>query len=258
MKKNKKRFRALATAVETLEVGDDNEAPMETLDDFMVEMLQDSDGADAYDSDGTTADSSAPQPPAPMPEATAEIPPDANFVYFTAYMLDCAASHSHTATMLLPRRYSTGVFYGIMIDTECANASTCGKSQYLAYCTHVGVPPRIDQSTIGRCKFGAGSADSKGVARIRFPFDGALLSFNVHVVDAGVLLLLSFADMDALKLQYDNLKDTIVHEDTRSSDTVTSIFGHPFYVWHPLIENLYTEVESAAYTVALAIRVRIK
>ncbi len=206
-------------------------------------MLQDSNGTDADDSDGTNADSSAPQPPAPMPEATAEIPPDANFVNCTAYMLDCSASHSLTATMLPPRRYSTGVFYGIMIDTGCANASTCGKLQYLAYCTHVGVSPRIDQSTIGRCKFGVGSEDSKGVARIRFPFNAALLSFKVHVVDAHVPLLLSLADMDALKLQYNNLKDTLIHEDTRSSAPVTRIFGHPFYVWHPLIENLYTEAE---------------
>eukprot|EP00171_Calliarthron_tuberculosum_P004960 IDg4960t1 len=243
LKSNKKRFRALVTAVDNLESEDENNDTIETLDDFLVDMLHLENEDDyANDDDRGTTIEPLETPPHEASNTTA-ISPDANLVNFTMFMQDCAASYSLSATVLSPRRYDAGLFYGVMIDTGCAHASTCGSLQYLAYCSHVGTSPKINRSTVGRCKFGMGSADSKGVARISFPMNGTILSFNVHVVDADVPLLLSLADMDALKLHYNNLNDTLNHRDTRTHVSITRVFGHPFYIWHPLLESLYTEVE---------------
>ncbi len=130
-----------------------------------------------------------------------------------------------------------------MVDTGCSFSSTAGNAQYLAYCKHVDITPNIDQKRQTDCRFGIRTTRSKGVARITFPFNGINLFYDAHVEDSDVPLLLSFEDMDKLKLHFNYIMNQLYHIPSGTSVLITPQFGHPFYLWQPMLHALFTEIE---------------
>lgn len=53
-----------------------------------------------------------------------------------------------------------------------------------------------------------------------------------HILHEPVSLLLSFADMDRLRVYYENLDDDVIHKATAPTLKVHLKFGHPFVNWH--------------------------
>ncbi len=75
------------------------------------------------------------------------------------------------------------------------------------------------------------------------PIGGITLTFDLHVDDAEVLILLSLADMGRIKLYYNNLTDFLHHTPSGACAKVTRQFGHPFIIWSVFAESLFTESE---------------
>ncbi|KAF1978913.1 hypothetical protein BU23DRAFT_577129 [Bimuria novae-zelandiae CBS 107.79] len=102
---------------------------------------------------------------------------------------------------------------GILPDTGAANVSIVGKEQYLAL---IQEDPTVtmDTSTAGKTsiKFGKGSVTvSIGTAQI--PTEIGKIDFEV--LDAPTPFLLCLADMDRLKVYFNNTTDKLVQGNIR-------------------------------------------
>ena len=120
-------------------------------------------------------------------------------------------------------RYTSDEFYEIMIDTNASKYSTVGYGQYLAY------KAINDDATINSTKAGAiyvqfeiGSISSIKSIDIAIPIDRV----EFHIVKADTSFLLCLADLDRLKVYFNNVQNTLVSENKAFS--VIRRFGHPF------------------------------
>lgn len=166
-----------------------------------------------------------------------------NTTAFVACTQDAAASHALTAERCSDFRYNDEYFYGVMIDTGCARASSGGLAQYRAYCRHVGEQEDIDKSKRVFCKFGISGKMSVGRARMKLPINHLVLEFCLYIIDGDLPILLSLADMDKLGIFYNNLRDVLVHQHTNESTEVMRFFAHPFVRWNPLQHCFFTYTE---------------
>ena len=94
-----------------------------------------------------------------------------------------------------------------MIDTGASKKSTAGFNQYIAYKrTQEGAD--IDGSTKGSVsvQFGIGSTDFIGSIHVQTPAGRV----EFHIIDVDTPFLLCLADMDRLKLYYNNVKDVLI------------------------------------------------
>lgn len=164
---------------------------------------------------------------------------------FVSELQDMATAHVLTKAVSKSKvkRYSRKQFYGIAVDTCCSYHSTGSYEQYLAYCSFVGCKPCIDTSKSIRVGFGMGNTKSRGVATCKIPMNALVLSIDIHVVDTDVPILLSLADMNKYQIYYDNTKDLLIHKKSGSTARVQLKFGHPFIVWNPQLNCLYTKAE---------------
>jgi hypothetical protein len=106
----------------------------------------------------------------------------------------------------LTNRYSSGVFIGVMIDTGAATRSTAGESQFQALQRIKDV--RLDKSRAGEANitFGIGQTSSLGTVNVGTPVG----QITFHVVPADVLFLFCLADIDRLRVKFDNLENVII------------------------------------------------
>ena len=151
-----------------------------------------------------------------------------NTTDYIASARDASVSHALTATFKNDSRYNDEFFYGVMIDTGSARASSGGLPQYRAYCRHIGHAENIDTSKTVYCKFGISGKQSVGRARVKFPINGIVLEFSLHVIEDNVPILLSLADMDRLGIYFNNLTNRLIHCASKESTFVQRAYGHPF------------------------------
>lgn len=163
-----------------------------------------------------------------------------SFASFIACLQD--AAFEHVVTTDKPQRFGN-VFQGIIVDTGAAKGSTAGRSQYKAYCTTTCQDPKLDSSRAVRCHFGIGSATSSGVAIILFPIGQLWFSFEAHIVDADVPILLCIDNMDSPGIYLDNLRNLLIHPASNQNAVVTRTNGHPFVHWNAHLKCMLTSVE---------------
>ncbi len=70
-----------------------------------------------------------------------------------------------------------------------------------------------------------------------------MLSYDTHIVDGDIPLLLSIADMEKLKLHFNNIINELHHQPSGTSVLITQQFCHPFYLWQLMLQALFTEAE---------------
>ena len=95
----------------------------------------------------------------------------------------------------------------------------------------------LDTSTKGQVKvqFGVGVASSIGTAYVYTPVGGV----EFHVVEASTPFLLSLADMDRLRVYYDNIRDVLV---TGTKEVpVVRRFGHAFLLSNSSLQSYLIE-----------------
>ena len=133
-------------------------------------------------------------------------------------------------------RYNSDKWYGIMIDTGAARASTAGFGQYLAYKETVDSTATLDTSDAGaiKVKFGIGSTSSVGSLKVQSPVGEIVF----HVVRADTPFLMSLRDVDSLGCYYNNLTDKVVTP--TSTVPVARQFGHPFLLWGKTLQQFVT------------------
>jgi len=108
--------------------------------------------------------------------------------------------------IFLTDRYSSGVFMGIMIDTGAAIRSTAGEGQFQALQRIQDV--RLDRSRAGEANitFGIGQTSSLGTVDVSTPVG----QITFHVVPADVPFLFCLADIDRLRVKFDNLDNIVI------------------------------------------------
>jgi hypothetical protein len=135
-------------------------------------------------------------------------------------------------------RYTSKEFYGVMIDTGASKMSTAGYGQYLAYKTTTNDNTDINTMQTGavNVQFGIGSTASIGSVIVKTPI--GLVDF--HVVKADTPFLLCLADMDRLRVYYNNVTDTLIGP-AITTLPITRRFGHPFLVWGEALRTYVQE-----------------
>jgi hypothetical protein len=100
----------------------------------------------------------------------------------------------------------------MVIDIGASNRSTVGYSQFLAYQQHVKNID-INKATAGALtvQFGIGLTSLIGSVCLVTPVG----QVEFYVVYADTLFILCLRDMDRLRIQYNNLDNTIVFSDNR-------------------------------------------
>ena len=109
---------------------------------------------------------------------------------------------------LIEDHYTRSVYQGILPDTGAANVSTVGKEQYLALARE-DPTVTMDTSTAGKAslKFGKGSVTAS-VGTVQVSTEIGEIYFEV--LEALTLFLLCLADMDRLKVYFNNTTDELV------------------------------------------------
>lgn len=130
-------------------------------------------------------------------------------------------------------RYNSSNFHGIMIDTGASKISTAGYDQYIA-CQKFNSYVKIDKSKAGaiNVQFGIGSTPSIGSFKLNTPVGVT----EFHVIHADTPFLLCLADMDRLKIYYNNV-DNVLVTSTGNRIPVVRQFGHPFLTWGESLQN---------------------
>ena len=123
-----------------------------------------------------------------------------------------------------------------MIDTGASKKSTAGYGQYLAYKSTTTNNTDIDTAQTGavNVQFGIGSTASIGSVTVKTPIGPV----DFHIVKADTPFLLCLADMDRLRVYYNNVTDTLIGPVFPSSSRgnqlaallITQRFGHSFLI----------------------------
>src|SRR6266568_8258316 len=121
-----------------------------------------------------------------------------------------------------------------MIDTKALKRSTAGYRQYLVYRkTYNTVINTLEAGAIN-IQFGISSTPSISSITVNTPVS----NIKFYIVKADTPFLLCFADMDILKVYYNNLKNVLVPP-TKSVPIIRR-FGHPFLLWEKSLQSFIT------------------
>ena len=119
-------------------------------------------------------------------------------------------------------RYGKEQFYRIMIDTGASAKSTVRYEQYLAY---IHTIQEVDiQNSEASIKFGISETLAVGSMQVVCPMG----TITFHIVTADIPFLLSLADLDRLKVYFNNLTNMLVTP--QGEIPVVRRFGYPFLV----------------------------
>ncbi|KAF1965810.1 hypothetical protein BU23DRAFT_584815 [Bimuria novae-zelandiae CBS 107.79] len=152
---------------------------------------------------------------------------------------------SPASQFLIEDRYTRSVYQGILPDTGAANVSTVGKEQYLALIQE-DLTVTMDTSTAGKTsiKFGKGSVTvSIGTAQI--PTEIGKIDFEV--LDAPTPFLLCLADMDRLKVYFNNTTDKLVQGNFTLKDNY-------YFNYEILVDVMYLRSKPTLYETWQALR----
>jgi len=125
-----------------------------------------------------------------------------------------------------------------MIDTGASKKSTADYGQYLAYKSTTTNNTDIDttQTRAINVQFGIGSTASIWSVIVKTPIGPV----DFHVIRADTPFLLCLADMDRLRVYYNNVTDTLIGPATITLP-ITRRFGHPFLIWGETLRTYIQE-----------------
>jgi hypothetical protein len=124
-----------------------------------------------------------------------------------------------------------------MIDTSASKKSTAGYGQYLVYksTTTDNTDINTTQTRVVNVQFGIGLIALIRSVTVKTPI--GLVDF--HIVKADTPFLLCLADMDRLRVYYNNVTDTLIGP--ALTLPITQRFGHPFLVWGEALQTYIQE-----------------
>jgi hypothetical protein len=140
------------------------------------------------------------------------------------------------AYVMTPDRYTSEKFYGVMIDSSASTKSIAGYEQYLAFKRHkidLTIDLNLFRAEAVNVQFDIESASSIESLIIDISF--GIVKF--HVVKADTSFLLSLADMDRLKVYFNNVENTLNMIIQKQKLPVIRRFGHGFLLWKNFMQT---------------------
>jgi hypothetical protein len=125
-------------------------------------------------------------------------------------------------TYIITDRYTSEVFYDIMIDSEASVRSIVGYEQYLAFIKNTPIDLNRTKRETVNVQFGIESTPSVESLTIDTPI--GLVKF--HVIKTDTPFLLSLADMNRLKVYFNNVENLLI--DTIKALPIIRRFDHDF------------------------------
>jgi hypothetical protein len=128
-------------------------------------------------------------------------------------------------TYIIIDRYTSEVFYDIMIDSEASVRSIVDYEQYLAFIKNISIDLDRAKTEAVNVQFGIESISSLESIII----DTSMRLVEFHVIKADTFFLLSLADMDRLKVYFNNVENLLIGKIKILS--IIRRFGHGFLLW---------------------------
>ncbi len=131
------------------------------------------------------------------------------------------------AYVMTSDRYTSKKFYGMMIDSGASAKSTAEYDQYLAFKKNKidsSVDLNFSRAEAVSIQFGIESASSIESLTIDIPFE--VVEF--HVIKTDISFLLSLADMNRLKVYFNNVENILNMIIQNRKLPVIRRFGHGF------------------------------
>jgi hypothetical protein len=148
------------------------------------------------------------------------------FIFVHIYMKNIIMKNIDSFTYMIIDRYTFEMFYDIMIDSDVFRRSAVDYKQFLAYQKNNknDLIDTIKAETVN-VQFEIGSIFSlKSIT-----FDTLIELIKFHVIKTDTLFLLSLADMNRLKVYFNNVENLLV--DTIKVLSVIKRFDHDFLLW---------------------------
>jgi hypothetical protein len=133
-----------------------------------------------------------------------------NIDSFTYMIIDC---------------YTFAVFYEIIIDLKASIRSIVDYEQYLAFIKNISIDLNRIKTDIDNVQFEIESTFSIKSFTIDISFE----SVKFHVIKADTFFLLSFADMNCLKVYFNNVENLLI--DKIKILSIIKRFDHDFLLW---------------------------
>jgi hypothetical protein len=128
-------------------------------------------------------------------------------------------------TYIIIDRYTSEMFYDIMIDSRASVRSIVDYEQYLAFMKNISIDlNRIKRETVN-VQFEIESISS--IKSLTIDISMRLVKF--HVIKIDTLFLLSLADMNRLKVYFNNVENLLI--DTIKVLSIIRRFDHGFLLW---------------------------
>ena len=144
---------------------------------------------------------------------------------------------SDSFVYVISDRYISDEFYGIMIDTKTSKLSTVDYEQYLAYKT------MNDDVTINSIKAKAIYVQFEigfilFIESINIPTSIDQIEFHIVKIDTSFLLCL--ADLNRLKIYFNNVKNVLISENKKMFSMIKR-FEHSFFLWVGFLQIYFTQ-----------------
>ena len=126
-------------------------------------------------------------------------------------------------------RYISDEFYEIMIDTETFKYSIVDYEQYLAYKAIHEINIDSTKTEAIYVQFEIGFISFIRSINIAIPIDRV----EFHIVKTDTSFLLCLADLDRLKIYFNNVQNILISENKQGDKQAFSVirrFGHPFFL----------------------------
>jgi hypothetical protein len=127
-------------------------------------------------------------------------------------------------TYIIIDRYTSEMFYDIMIDSKASIRSIVDYEQYLAFIKNISIDLNRAKTETVNVQFGIESIPSIKSLTIDIPFE--LVKF--HVIKADTPFLLSLADMNRLKVYFNNVENILFMIIKNRSLSIIRRFDHDF------------------------------
>jgi hypothetical protein len=138
-------------------------------------------------------------------------------------------------TYIIIDRYTFAVFYEIMIDSKASIRSIVDYEQYLAFIKNISIDLDHTKTDIVNVQFEIRSTFSIE----SFTIDTSFELVKFHVIKADTFFLLSLADMNRLKVYFNNVENLLI--DKIKTSSVIKRFDHDFLLWENFLHSYITQ-----------------
>jgi hypothetical protein len=129
-------------------------------------------------------------------------------------------------TYMIIDRYTFAVFYEIMIDSKASLRSIVDYEQYLAFIKNIFIDLNRIKTDIVNVQFERKTSSIKSLT-----IDISFEIVEFHVIKIDTLFLLSLADMNRLKVYFNNVENILFMINKNKDLSIIERFDHDFLLW---------------------------